>query len=125
MKGAGPVAPVFSSYWYYNNNYYMKTGRFIKSLLVMLVLSIGTPTFAAVIDTATTPTETPEAKIARLTQRIEEIKAMDKSKLSRGERKELKKEVRQMRDEVKALSGGVYISIGALLVVILLLILLL
>lgn len=105
----------------------MKTARLIKSLLVIMIITMATPTFANVAEPAniTTPIETPEAKIARLTQRIDEIKAMDKSKMSRGERKALKKEVREIRDEVKALSGGVYISIGAILVIILLLILLL
>jgi hypothetical protein len=103
----------------------MKTARFINSLLVIMLLSVASPTFAAVAEAAPTPTETPEAKIARLSQRIEEIKAMDKSQLSRTERRALKKEVREIRDEVKALSGGVYISIGAILVIILLLILLL
>lgn len=105
----------------------MKTARLIKSLLVIMMIAMATPTFANVAEPAniTTPIETPEAKIARLTQRIDEIKAMDKSKMSRGERKALKKEVREIRDEVKALSGGVYISIGAILVIILLLILLL
>jgi hypothetical protein len=103
----------------------MKTARLIKSLMVIMILAIASPTFASIAEPVTTPTETPEAKIARLTQRIEEIQSMDKDNLSRAERKALKKEVRQIKDEVKALSGGVYISIGALLVIILLLILLL
>lgn len=92
-----------------------------------MLITFATPTFATVNEPAntTTPTESPEARIAFLAERIQEIKAMDKSKMSRVERKALKKEVRDIRDEVKALSGGVYISIGALLVIILLLILLL
>jgi hypothetical protein len=104
----------------------MKIRHSIFSLLVMLLLSIASPLHATAPDpVTTTPTETPEARVARLTQRIEEIKAMDKSKLSRTERKALRKEVREIRDEVKALSGGVYISIGALLVIIILLLVLL
>jgi hypothetical protein len=105
----------------------MKTARFIKSLVVILLMAIASPSFASISEpvVATAATETPEAKLARLQERIEEINAMDKNSLSRGERKALKKEVRQIKDEVKALSGGVYISIGALLIIILLLILLL
>ena len=93
----------------------------------MMFLAVASPAIANTADpvVSTVPAETPEAKVARLQKRIEEIKAMDKSKMSRTERKALKKEVREIREEVKAVSGGVYISIGALLVVILLLILLL
>jgi hypothetical protein len=104
----------------------MKTAR-LRFLFVVITLLIASPTFATVTEGAgaVTPTETPEAKIARLTQRIEEIKAMDKSGLSKEERKALKKEVREIRDEVKAASGGVYLSVGAILLIVLLLILLL
>jgi hypothetical protein len=105
----------------------MKTIQFIKLFTFAVLLSLASPAFATVTETSiSTPvTETPEARIQRIQNRIDEIKAMDKSEMTRAERKALKKEVRAMRDEVKALSGGVYISIGALLVIILLLILLL
>jgi hypothetical protein len=121
-----PMAPIFSGLGLLNN-YFMKTARFIKSLVVILLMAIASPSFASISEpvVANSTTETPEAKLARLQERIEEINAMDKNSLSRGERKALKKEVRQIKDEVKALSGGVYISIGALLIIILLLILLL
>jgi hypothetical protein len=105
----------------------MKTARLMKYLFIVIALTLVSPTFAAVTEVVgvVTPTETPEAKIARLTQRIEEIKAMDKSELSREQRKALKKEVREIRDEVKAASGGVYLSVGAILLIVLLLILIL
>ena len=104
----------------------MKTTQIIKCFMVMIFLSVITPTFAVVVDpVASTPaTETPEAKVARLQQRIEEIKSMDKSKLSKAERKALRKEVKNMRDEVKAVSGGIYIGLGALLVILILLLVL-
>jgi hypothetical protein len=107
--------------------FYMKTARLMKYLFIVIALTLVSPTFAAVTEVVgvVTPTETPEAKIARLTQRIEEIKAMDKSELSREQRKALKKEVREIRDEVKAASGGVYLSVGAILLIVLLLILIL
>lgn len=103
----------------------MKTPQILRSLFIIIVLAMASPAFAAGNEVVTTPTETPEAKLERLHQRLEEIKAMDRNKMSRPERKALKKEVREIREEVKALSGGVYISIGAILVIILLLILLL
>jgi hypothetical protein len=50
---------------------------------------------------------------------------MDKSELSSVEKKELRKEVRTIKKELKATGNGVYLSIGAILIIILLLILLL
>jgi hypothetical protein len=63
--------------------------------------------------------------ISSLTYRLEEIKAMDKSKLSSTERKELKNEVRTIKKQLKAVGGGVYLSAGAIIIIILLLILIL
>ena len=60
-----------------------------------------------------------------LTSRLEEIKNMDKSNMSRVEKKELRKEVRTIKSKVKKLSGGVYISASTLLVILILVIILL
>ena len=50
-----------------------------------------------------------------------ELKSMDKSQLSKGERKELRKEVRSMNHAARKKSHrAVYISVGAFVVVILL-----
>jgi hypothetical protein len=62
------------------------------------------------------------AEAQKLINRLEEIKAMDKSKLTRAERHALKKEVRATKKRLES-SGGIYISVGVLLVIILLLIL--
>lgn len=103
----------------------MKTHRILKSLLVMVLMALASPSFATISDPVPVTEETPDQKLIRLNQRLEEIKGMDRSKMSRTERKALKREVREIRDEVKQISGGVYISIGAILILILLLILLL
>ena len=63
------------------------------------------------------------AEMSRLTNRLEEINAMDKESLSRPERKELRKEVKSIKKTMDG--GGVYISIGGLLLIIILLIILL
>ncbi len=71
----------------------------------------------------TTPTTqtTTDPRVEALTQRLEEIRKMDKSKLTAKERKALRKETRQIK---KAISGGVYISAGLLIVILVLLIVL-
>ncbi len=72
---------------------------------------------------ATTTTEEPRAR--QLMDRLETIKGIDRSTLNNNERKDLRKEVKEIRKEMKAASGGVYLSVGAILLVILVLILIL
>ncbi|MEY5068491.1 MAG: hypothetical protein RLZ47_353 [Bacteroidota bacterium] len=63
-------------------------------------------------------------RIQQIESRILEIKSMDKSKLSSQERKALRKEIQQMRKEMKGFtSGGVYLSVAAIIIIILVLIL--
>ena len=78
-----------------------------------------TPTSLVVSKT----TESAEAKI--LLVRLNEINTMDKSNLNSSEKKSLRKEVRTIRHELKESSGGVYLSVGAIIIIILLLIILL
>jgi hypothetical protein len=75
------------------------------------------------VSTATTTVST-DARIEEITKRLEEIKAMDKSSMTHAEKKALRQEVRQMKKEAKE-TRGIYISIGALIIIILLLILIL
>ncbi|MBN9381691.1 MAG: hypothetical protein J0H74_13050 [Chitinophagaceae bacterium] len=70
---------------------------------------------------------TDEQKSARLEEiktRVAEIKAMDRSMLTKEDRKALRKELKEMRREARTVSG-VYISVGALIIIILLLIIIL
>tara|TARA_R110002072_G_scaffold72620_6_gene173550 strand:+ start:478 stop:753 length:276 start_codon:yes stop_codon:yes gene_type:complete len=57
--------------------------------------------------------------------RLNEIKDMDKSSLTREERKELRKEVRTMKRDIRdSGGGGLYISSGAIIIILLLIIIL-
>lgn len=66
-----------------------------------------------------------EEEITRLTKRVEEIRDIDKSELTAKEKRELKKELREMKETVKKDGGYVYIGAGTLLVILLIVILLL
>jgi hypothetical protein len=101
----------------------MKTRILFRALLLMTILATATPSvsFAA---PANPKTEMTEERARQLTNRLEEIKAMDTKKMTRSERKALRVEVKQIKKEMAA-SGGVYISIGAIIIIALLLILLL
>lgn len=94
--------------------------------LVMLLTMTLTPklTFANETINANPTSEVP-AKVQVMLDRLEEIKEMDKSELSRAERKELRKEVRTIKKTLKSTGNGVYLSVGAIIIIILLLILLL
>src|SRR4051812_11476299 len=92
--------------------------------LSALILSFASPAIANPVEvTPVTSTESPEARNERLTKRLEEIKSMDVENMSRSEKRALRKEVKHI--EKTMATGGVYISVGALLIIVLLLILLL
>lgn len=99
--------------------------------LLMLCLVFASPVHAITIDPNPRnekPAElTPEqkARLDAIQNRVQEIKSMDKSNLTKAERKALRQELRSMKKEAKAIGGGVYLSIGAIIIIILLLILLL
>ena len=70
-------------------------------------------------------TETLDAAEAqRLIERLEEIKAMDKTSITRSEKRALRLEVKNSQKKLNS-GGGVYLSVGALIIIILLLIILL
>ena len=102
----------------------------ITFYLMMIVLSLSvvpTQMFAAEknpTSISNTPKEIP-AEVKVLLNRLDEIKAMDKSSLNSSEKKELRKEVRAIKAELKSTGNGIYLSVGAIIIVILLLILLL
>ena len=65
-----------------------------------------------------------QAEADRMTRRLEEIKAMDLKSLPRSERRALRKEVREIEQKTQE-TTYIYVSLGALLLIALLLILLL
>ena len=93
-------------------------------MLSFIPMQLGAVTGVAPVPMDSTRTvEVTEPNV--LISRLDEIKAMDKSNLTSPEKKALRKEVREIKNELKRNSGGIYISVGALLIVIILLILLL
>jgi hypothetical protein len=81
--------------------------------------------------TATTPTSIAVSKTAEIAEakalykRLDQIKAIDKSKLTSLDKQVLRKEVRTIKHQLSDIGGGVYISVGGLLLIILLLVILL
>lgn len=98
----------------------------IPVYLMMMVLSLSmfpSAVTAAEKTAVTANTAEMPADVKVMFNRLEEIKAMDKSSLSRSEKKELRTEVKAIKAELQAKGHGVYLSVGAVIIIILLLIL--
>lgn len=105
----------------------MKFKKTITACLFAMATILSLGSYAATGTGETTPVSTPAAadpEIQRLTNRLEEIKAMDLENMPRSERRKYAKEVKQIEKRMKAVGGGVYISAGALILIIVLLIIL-
>jgi uncharacterized protein (DUF885 family) len=69
--------------------------------------------------------EQKRARLEEMKSRVNEIKAIDRSTLTKADRKALKKELREMNKEARIMKGGIYLSVGAIIIIILVLILIL
>lgn len=92
--------------------------------LMFLPLQANAST-TAVTDSLAVPTPAESAEAKSLLLRLNEIKAMDKSKLTSSEKKNLRAEVRSTRTHLRGIGGGVYLSVGAIIIIVLLLVILL
>lgn len=107
----------------------MFTKRNLRIALFVVLVAIALPASSAVIAPATTETNSPvkteDPRAQQLVQRLKDIKGMDKSGLTKSEKKSLRKEVKGIKKEMKDNNRGVYLSVGAIIIIILLLILIL
>jgi hypothetical protein len=95
-------------------------------LLMLAIIPVQAKAGMGIHPVTTDSTKSAESIEANaLILRLNEIKSMDRSKLSSTEKKELKKEVKSLKTRLKEVGGGVYLSAGAIIIIILLLILLL
>lgn len=74
------------------------------------------------IEVPLTAPKTENKEVVVLYKRLETIRAIDKSGLSRAEKKELRSEVKEIKHKLADLGGGIYLSAGALVVILILLI---
>jgi hypothetical protein len=106
----------------------MKLKKTISILLLALSLGAVVPAFSADITApAAANSSNNDAHASQLLSRLEEIRNMDKSNLTTSEKRALRKEVKEMKKEVRRDRGGsvIYLSLGAVIIIVLLLILLL
>ncbi|MCL9807360.1 hypothetical protein NAT51_17670 [Flavobacterium amniphilum] len=106
----------------------MKT-QLLKTVLLFILINISLPGYSFSSDPETpntkSATELKEARGQFLLERLKEIKSMKKSDMSMEERKALRKEVKAIKKELSTDHRGIYLSFGAAIIVLLLLILIL
>ena len=106
----------------------MNVKNIIRVAAFAFIIGISLPTRANSLTTEPgqpdNATDAKELRAQQMIHRLEEIRDMDKSTMTRDEKKALRKEVKEIRKEARR-DGvkGVYISIGALIIIVLLLIL--
>jgi hypothetical protein len=108
--------------------------RTIFFVLIMIFSLSASTAFADKTDPKTAPdnlavpdkteNKLSEEEISRLTRRVEEIRDMDKTDLTVKEKRELKKELKGIKENVRNSGGAVYIGVGTLILIIILVILL-
>ena len=107
----------------------MITKKILRTASLALLMAITLPASSSMIAPGSSQTNnasnTENSRAQQLEQRLEEIKNIDRSEMTRLEKKGLRKEVKGIKKESKELSGGIYLSVAAIIIIILLLILLL
>lgn len=101
----------------------MKNYKVLVFLALMVFYSL--PTMATVDNKPNSTPAATETNSTELIKRLEEIKTIDKTSITSAEKKTLRKEVRSIKKELKQNGNGVYLSAGAAILIVLLLIIIL
>lgn len=64
-----------------------------------------------------------QTRLDEIETRVAEIQSMDFRDLNSEERKEVRNELKELKKEARAVGGGVYLSVGAIIIILLILIL--
>ena len=107
----------------------MTISKIIRIAAFAMMITIALPVYSAsVINALPASNSLPageDPRAAALLFRLDEIQKMNRSDMTRLEKKAIRKEVKEIKKEIKAIKGGVYLSVGAIIIIILLLILIL
>jgi hypothetical protein len=109
---------------FYPLNLYVMKSRLLLVAVALVLLS--STSYAKPHAKAVALSAEQQARIVQIDARVHEIKSMDLSSLSRQERRALRKEVIQLKKEAGGIAtGGVYLSVAAIIIILLVLILIL
>jgi hypothetical protein len=106
----------------------MKKIVFCLMVALLSLTFLPLQSFAATTEEPTSlpapkPAASAEAKALEL--RLNEINSMDKTKLKSEDKKNLRKEVKSIKHNLKAIGSGVYLSGAAIILIVILLVVLL
>ena len=109
--------------------------KIILFAFIMIFILSASTAFASKTDPKTAPenvavpnkteNKLSEEELSRLTKRVEEIRDMDKTNMTGKEKRTLKKELKEIKENVRKDGQYIYIGVGTLILIILLVILLL
>ena len=94
-------------------------------LLIFLMLGSSFSSFSLPLSPTDVPTDNAKPTAAQLMVRLHEIKELAKTDLSTKEKSDLRTEVKTIRKQLKSTQKGIYLSVGAIIIILLILILLL
>lgn len=97
-------------------------------IAILMIFTLSATTFASKTDLkSTTPAATENKlsaeEVSRLNKRVEEIRSMDKSEMTNMEKRELRKESKGIKENVRKNGEVIYISGGTLLLIIIIILL--
>lgn len=98
-------------------------------IALLMIFSLGASTaFAGKPDSKSTTPAATETKLSaeeltRLTKRVEDIRAMDKSEMTVAEKRELRKELKGIKENVRKQGEVIYVGGGTLLLIIIIILL--
>ncbi len=106
----------------------MTAKKILRITTIILFIAIALPASSSMISPGSSESnsapKTENPRVEQLLQRLASIRAINRSELTRLEKKDLRKELKGIKKEMKA-AKGVYLSVGAIIIIILLLILIL
>jgi hypothetical protein len=102
----------------------MKKSLYILSVIFLFLAYVPLTTAGETKKEKIELTAEEQVRLDEINSRIDQIKAMDFADMGKTERSDIKSELKEMRAEAKALGNGVYISVGAIVIILLILILL-
>src|SRR3954471_14844263 len=98
------------------------TAYLLVAFVLLTIVPVQVKAESVPVSTTATTAEAAQAEV--LISRLNEIKAMDKSEMSFTQKRQLRKEVRSINESLNS-SGGIYLSVGAIIIIVLLLVILL
>jgi len=98
-------------------------------LMFMMLFTAVAPGFAEAKDLKKDKDKTElsaedQERLSEIDARVAEIKDMDFSDMTKAEKKEVRNELKSLNKEAKQLASGVYISVGAIIIILLVILLL-